>query len=184
MTATETVKLGALTADDVRALAMADAVSFHFYEGEHYIRPYMGSIGRKTIFTATQQRVFHDTEQVGASERSRKIPTAGSVGGYGYPGSEAWAVTDVNLPHAECFESVSSARFSPVWTTLAGLLRAGDVLHLEWVADNHTYLAENHGLHSDELRLIVRRGKRKLTFALAFRVGLDNSARMIRRHGR
>lgn len=190
MTTTETTdstetapELGTLAADDVRALATAESVCFHRYGGEHYIRPQVGSsIDGSTIFTAAQQRVFNDTKNTGSGERSRKIATGGSVYAYSYPGSPGWA--EANAPHVTCFESISSAQFSPTWTTVAGLLRTGDVLHLEWVADNHSYLAENHGLHSDELRLIVKRGKRRLTFALAFRVGPDNSARMIRRHGR
>lgn len=187
MTTTETTdstettpELGTLTADDVRALIMADAVSFHFYEGKHRISATIGTTGDKTIFSATQQRLFDDTRNTGAGARARTIDVSGSVYGYGYGDQPSWAHD--NSPRAACFAMVTSARYSSPWTTTAYLLRAGDVAHLAWVADNHTNVIE-HGLHSDELHLRVRRGSRKLTFAVDWRVGPDNSARMIRRHG-
>ena len=78
---------------------------------------------------------------------------------------------------------VSSAQYSEVWRTLASILRKGDRLTLQWVADNNTDNIRKANLHSDHLQLSVQRGETRLTFNLITSVCPENSARMILRNG-
>ncbi len=58
------------------------------------------------------------------------------------------------------------------------MLRVGDVVRLRWRADNSIDQLTAHGLHRDELRIEVRRGKRLWTFLLDVAVR-PQDARMV-----
>lgn len=72
------------------------------------------------------------------------------------------------------------ARLDDVWRTIVALLRAGDVLTLQWRASNNNQYLRDAGLHRDELRLAIRRGQRHWTFLVDLGTSPDNTARMIR----
>lgn len=143
---------------ELAALRHADSVVFSYRDGGHLIR-------------ATK-----DADSSSGFERSREIPVRGRITAYGPPAEEfSWAVS-----------WIGSARYSPEWQTIARLLRAGDRLELEWVADNNTQGLESLGLHQDELKLHVvretRNGRaRRTVFTLDTRVSQDNTSRMMRR---
>jgi hypothetical protein len=93
---------------------------------------------------------------------------------------------------SKCFAMIHTPDFTEEWRTVAKLLRAGDVLELEFLADawSNQYLKVATGqtedshryeaLHVDNMRLrVYRHDKRALTFQLAESICPDNSARMI-----
>ena len=66
------------------------------------------------------------------------------------------------------------------WRTIAGLLKVGDELSLQWQRDAATTPAlAAAGFHGDVVSLIVMRGGKRLFFALSTQVAPDNLARMI-----
>jgi hypothetical protein len=77
------------------------------------------------------------------------------------------------------FEMIQNADYAPAWTTIAGLLRVGDIVSLSWLRGNQTESLNGAGMVRDELRLAVKRGERgRFVFLVSVRVGPDNSARM------
>lgn len=77
------------------------------------------------------------------------------------------------------FHLVSSAQYNATWSTIAAMLRAGDVLSLMWYRGNQSPVLDDAHLVRDELRLCVKRGdKHRFVFMVAVSVGLDNTARM------
>lgn len=178
---TETVTAVELSADDLRALRTADTVSFHYYDGRGYIQLTINdSANDARILSATEQRAFPQGVDMSAARR-RIIDVSTDMHGYGSDGWSSWNAS--TEPRAAGFAMVSSAQYSEVWRTLASILRKGDRLTLQWVADNNTDNIRSANLHSDHLKLSVQRGETRLTFNLMTSVCPDNSARMIRRHG-
>jgi len=170
---------GLLFISDVQALRRADIVSLHHRGGHGHIRAGLTTwpaTGQR-IFTATEQRLFPDPQD---GDRYRRITAATAVAGFDH--SRRWHEQD--LPGATATSVIHAARLDDDWCTLAAWLRVGDVLTLHWRADNNTQNLADAGLHRDELRIGVRRGKRRFTFLLDVAVGPDNAARMISRsHG-
>jgi len=181
MTTTETT-VGTLSAEDVAALRLAHSVTFHHYEGRAFIRIYVRPSGHPATLTVREQLLFPERDSVvSPDERSRVIEVTGSISGYHENGT-MWHV-DSGDTRARAFEMVHSAQYASTWTTIASLLSAGESVWLHWIADNHTDLVREHGLHADELQLVATKGKRTRTFSVARTITLDNSARMIHRHG-
>lgn len=167
----------ALTADDITALREADTVTFHHGpENSRYvatcIRAHMrgGYSSEPRIWSAREQRLFNEADRSGDRERTI-MPARSSVRAYG----------QVIGDRAVAFHSVSPAR--DTWQTIVGLLRKGDTLWVEWVADNNNQNHEAVNFHSDELILHVLRGDRGFAFKVAVSVGPHNTARMIRPDG-
>lgn len=181
-TATTVAELGVLTRDDLTALRLADAVTFHHNTiADRGPRISLHLESRMTdeprIFTATQQRVFPTADGRG---RIRDIPLESSASGYAGNGSPGW--TSADPAQLSCFYMIHSAQFTECWPTIPRLLKVGDRLALRWVADNNTETLNDASLHNDQLRLHVHRDPGRLVFPIATSVCPDNSARMIRRH--
>lgn len=176
-------ELGVLTRDDLSALRLADAVTFHhnpIADGGPRISLHLESrmSDEPRIFTATQQRVFPTAD---GRDRIRDIRLESSASGYPSDGSPGWGSADA--PHLSCFYMIGSAQFNECWPTIPRVLKVGDRLALHWVADNNTGSITDAGLHNDQLRLYVHRTGGRLVFPIAASVCPDNSARMIRRQG-
>lgn len=172
--------VGTLSADDVAALRMASSVTFHHYQGHAFIRAYIRPEGRRETYTQRQQILFPEPTSI-PGERHRDVTVSGSISGYGKHGG-GWRVDSDDVT-ASAFHMITSARFAPTWVTIAALLTAGETVALEWIADNNTENHDSVGFHCDQLQLTATKGKRTRVFSVAERVGPDNSARMIRRHG-
>jgi hypothetical protein len=177
----DTAQVGVLTRDDLTALRLADAVTFHhsnITEGGPRISLHLETrmSDEPRIFTASQQRVFPTAD---GRNRIRDIRLESSAYGYASDGASGWRSADA--PHLACFYMIHSAQFSACWPTIPRLLKVGDRLGLHWVADNNTETLTGAGLHNDELRLYVHRAGNRLVFPIATSVCPDNSARMIRR---
>lgn len=82
----------------------------------------------------------------------------------------------------EAFHMSHSSQYSDTLQTILRLLRAGDELTLYWVAGNSNGYLEEANLYRDELKLVVMRGgKRALTFNVDTSICANNTARMVRR---
>lgn len=173
----------ALTAEDVAALRECESVSFHHRLGNAYIRAMLDTVLDQRTYSKRQQKLFPETRDTGSGDRARIIGVASSIYAYSETGSgTGW--TDRTEPAASCFGSITSARHSDIWPTIASLIRPDDQLHLRWIANNESDRLREAGLHYDQLRLTIHRGQRKLTFALADQISPANSlVRMIRRNG-
>lgn len=171
-----------VTADDVAALRGADSVSFHVYQGKAHIRAYLRMEGAR-ILTARQQKIFAD-DRAFPGERTREILCRWRAYGYspdGWGKGTGWNGEDE--PKLAAYASITSAQFDQEWRTIASLIGAGDTLTLIWMADNNNDSVRAAGLHVDELMLSAENAKRERRFHVDRRVGLDNTARMIRRYG-
>ena len=89
--------------------------------------------------------------------------------------------------HAKCFEMIYNYKSSVgVIQMLTSVLREGDEIRLNWIADPcNTYMRESTKkldviVHYDELRIVIKRGERFLgEMILATSHCPDNTARMI-----
>ncbi len=167
-----------LTTDDIRALAIADKVSFHQYKGRGYISATLDGYDSR-IFTAREQRTFPATDD---NNRERQIETAAHMYSYGdTDGTGGWTLE--TAPDAVGFAMIHTPSMSKIWHTIVKLMRAGDTLCLIWAGDNNNDNHRSVGFHADRLEIEIRRGETALRFQLFVQVGPDNTARMIRRHG-
>jgi hypothetical protein len=174
-----------LTADDITALRKADSVTFHYFRGEGYIRAHLrgGFYATARVYTARQQRLFPIADSYSA-DRERRIDVHTSMHGYGTDSNHGWHLDRGADSNPEAFYMEHSGQYSPVWMTIANLMRAGDIIRLYWTADNNTQYVDTAGLHADELRIgIVRNGKIVHTLSVAHSLTPDNSARMVKRYG-
>jgi hypothetical protein len=116
-----------------------------------------------------------------AQELRHEIKIPATVCGYGFHGSLSSYLTEeeqsrvvasafIYLYHSQCTEA----------STIINLLKAGDLVRLQFVADNNTDGMRAAGLHSDALQLLVTRGSKQMVFCLDDSIAPDNSARMIR----
>lgn len=177
-------ELGVLTRDDLTALKLADAVTFHHSpaaEGGRAIRLYLENrmSDEPRIFTAAQQRTFPAADGRDGRGRIREIRLESSAFGYDTNSTIGWR--DDGTGRLSCFYMIGSAQYTEYWPTIPRLLKAGDRLALAWVADNNTGSITAAGLHCDQLRLHVHRRAGRLVFPIATCVCPDNTARMIRR---
>jgi hypothetical protein len=160
-----------LTAADITALRTADYVSFHQYDGIGKIVANAHGRGEQRIYTAREQKLFPTASHL---DRSRVMVVDSAMHGYTSDDEYFGGRKD-----GRAYASVSTPSMSDHWQTLVSLLRAGDVLTLRWSASNNTDNHKSVGFHADELRVLVRRGDKVLTFLVDYSVGPYNSARMI-----
>lgn len=143
----------ALTKDDLKALRTADSVTFsHGSDGRHYVR----GIRRLTV----------DGFE---TEVRREIRVPSNIRSYD---------SDRKRSYGHAFEMINSAQYDDDWKTVVSLLRTGDELALLWYAGNSNAYVSDANLRRDELRLIVNRGNRRLSFLIDVSVCADNTARM------
>lgn len=166
-TATQT-----LTADDVKALRKAEKVVFRLLHGVATIEAGIGKmLCDNRRYTDVERRLFPD-RAYGSSDRERTVTVSGVA--------TNWYADKPVHEGLTGFEMLHTAQHNATWQTIAGLLRAGDALHLHFDGDAHTN--ENlrkAGMHGDVLRLVVHRGETKMTFMVTSSAGPDNSARMV-----
>ena len=173
-TLTETT---ALTAEDIKALRLADRVIFRHRNSVTTIEAGLERPGydQPRIYTATEQRLYPTTDGLGNNERARVLTVSGSVTWYENDSRHAGTVTST------AFEVFHAPRYSEILTTVLSLLKPGDVLHVSFVGDAHSNgYSKKAGLHADALRLVVERGGKRLTFHLATSVCAPNTARMVK----
>ena len=164
---------GLLYISDVQALRCAEAVSFHASDGAGFIHASLTALtgDQPRIYTAKEQHLFGEAVD---RDRRRRIDVAADI--VGYDARRRWH--ERQLPGATAFASIGGAQFEDVWRSVAGFLRADDVVHLRWRADNNTDQLIARGLHRDELSILVQRGKRLWTFLLDVSVR-PSDARMV-----
>lgn len=147
-----------LDRDDLCALRAASDVSFHHLGGRG------GLIRTRAASVFGEHRVEWERELVVRS-----------------------AVTDHGAgPPAGCEYRASALILSSGvrWATIVAGLHAGDDLTLRWVANNNCDAHRHVGFVADELHLTAarHRSRRDRSWLVDYRVGPDNSARMVRHH--
>ena len=155
-----------LTKVDIAALKKADHISFHHFGGKSYIR-------------ATKERDRSERDPFAEDSHVDVICTWALSNYDGWPdGDQQWLKANefksfhmIHTPSTLC------------WQTIAGSLRVGDVLKLCWVRGNSTEAIHSVNFSTDQLRLEVQRGDKKLAFLLAQQTGPDNTARMVQKGG-
>lgn len=147
-----------LTADDLKALRMADASVCFFTDGteESYIR--------------CSKKVKGDPYR---QEMDYQIQADGFINYYG-SGSGT-------MKGRKAFGMVSCPKYDAVWQTVCAMLRVGDELTLKWTQSNNNQYVDDANLHVDDLRLCVKRGDKMYEFFIEYSICPDNSARMIKR---
>lgn len=173
-------KPGLLYISDVQALRRADSVVFQVQgDGTAHIDARLTTWAHPEprIFTATEQRLFPDSD---GGNRRRRITVAATI--VGFDDDRHWH--EQSLPGATAFHMIHAARLDDVWCSIAAFLRVGDFLALHWRASNNTQYLNDAGLHRDELRVGISRGRRQWTFLVDVGTCPDNTARMIRRSPR
>lgn len=163
---------GLLFISDVQALRRADAVRVHAAAGVGLIDASLTALaGEPRIYTATEQRLFPDTDGLA---RRRRIAVAADIAGF--DNQRRWH--DHHLPGATATTVFGCAQLHEVWRSVAAFLRVGDIVRLRWHASTNTGTDTDRltagGLHRDELHIEVRRGRRTWTFLLAVTVGPSN----------
>lgn len=173
---TDTINDVTLTSDDITALREADTITFHHGpEDSRYvatcIRAHMrgGYSDAPRIWTAREQRLFPTQGHMDTDRQRTIAPARSTVRSYDEIG-----------PAAVAYHYMYPGK---TWRTITELLRKGDALWVEWVADNNNQNHQAVNYHADQLFLHVKRGDRELTFLIACQVGPHNSARMIRPDG-
>lgn len=142
-----------ITSIDARTIRNADALCFdHDSEGNGQIR------------TITRG---NDSDH----ERTLTVPVESSrVNNYG-PGDGPWA----------CFAMLMSAQHNDVARTLARHIRKDSRIAFVWTRDNSSPVTKGAGIVVDMLDVKVQNGSVCDTFRVATFIGLDNSARMVRK---
>lgn len=168
---------GLLYISDVQALRRADSICFQVRrDGTAHIDATLTTWAYPAprIFTATQQRLFPDAHH---TDRRRRIQVGVTI--VGFDSDRRWH--EHALPGACASAMIHAAGLDDVWGSIAGFIRVGDVMTLHWRADNNNQVLIDAGLHRDELRIGIRRGRRSWTFLVAVATGPDDTTRMISR---
>lgn len=154
-----TAAIGTLTKDDLKALRQADRLCFD--------RDRDGTSGIRCI------KLVRNAGPFGEKERTVDVLCEATMHGQG-------------VASASCFEMIYNYHGPEcLWESIASILKVGDVLSLEWFADNNNgyidrALTSGEKIHRDELYIRIRRGEKKLRFHLATSICPNNTARMIR----
>ena len=169
---------GLLYISDVQALQRADRVSFHVENGHGHLDALLTTwpFAEPRIYTPKEQRLFPDGDTV---DRRRRIEVDATI--VGFDEHRQWH--ERSLPGTNACHTIHPARLDEVWRSVAAFLRVGDVIAVHWRADANTDHLTAAGLHRDELRIGVRRGKRRFEFLLAVSVSTPNT-RMVTRPAR
>ncbi len=166
-----------LTKADIKALRTADTVAFDYNGNTSYA-------GIRCIKRANKSNPWEQELTVKANASAEL-----------YRGHYHEWLTDVRACHV-----IVSSSYDEFYQTFAGLLREGDVIFLEFVSlapapDDKDGCYLDHAmctlsgyygemLWRDSLRLHILRGDKKLSFLIAESVTPDNSAKMVKVHGR
>ena len=166
-----------ITKQDLAALRKAETVVFRSFKGEGTLEVGIRGWGDPVVYSAADQRLFPETGMA-YDERRRVISVNATISGF-HEGSGIWRGDD----ESSAFEMIHGGPYNAVWTTIVGLLRAGDRVTLAFGADAHNNgYVYSANLHADELRLLVERdGKPTMTFLIKVSVCADNTARMVQR---
>lgn len=142
-----------ITAEQARAIRNADSLCFdHDSDGNGQIRAIVRG---------------NDAEH----ERTITIPVELSrVNNYG-PGDGPW----------DCFAMLMSAQYDDRARTLVRHIRKGSRIAFVWTRDNSSPVTVEAGIVVDMLDVKVANGSVCDTFRVETRIGLDNTARMVRR---
>jgi len=149
---------------DLTALRKADSVCF-----DHNVRTSRGP-ERGSYIRAIKRAPFDSTDPF-EQDITHTIAVDSRAFTYDY------ASDHDNLT---AFGMLHSAQVTETWRTVVALLRVGDDVSLVWAAGNSNGYLTEAGLHRDELRFIVKRGERTMTFHVMTDVCPNNSARMIK----
>lgn len=105
------------------------------------------------------------------AERTITIPVESNrVNNYG-PGDGPWT----------CFAMVMSAQYDDIARTLMRRIRSGSRIAFVWTRDNSSPVTKEAGIVVDMLDVKVMNGNVCDTFRMATFIGLDNTARMVRK---
>ncbi len=142
-----------ITASQARSIRRADALCFDGdMSGEGQIR----AITRGTA---------------GISETTHTVPVESNrVNNYS-PVEGPWT----------CFTMLMSAQYDDLAQTLVRRIKAGSRIGFVWTRDNRSPVTEEAGIVVDMLDVKVQNGNVCDTFRVATYIGLDNSARMVRK---
>lgn len=140
-----------LTADDIKALAKITSITFR----------------REEI---TLNREVPAADGWDSTTQYRTIALFGHVTDYR---AHTYSRRPVQADYY-CYTSLYT--FTPGFATLVNVLKAGDTISLDWQCDNNTSPLDKAGMHADELRLKVSRGKHSFDILLTYHVtGIDGS---------
>jgi hypothetical protein len=174
---TET-KIAPLIPQDVDALRKADVVVFRHYKGVATIEASLRGRLDPRVYTASEQRLF---PEVDSWERKRTIPVDGLIT---YYDNDETCSRRTAGPEGHAVSVLGSANYTRTWTTIANLLKPGDVLSLHFNGDRYANkYSRDAGVHIDGLNLDVQRGKTEMSFVIDVSVCPANSARMVKPHG-
>ncbi len=176
---TEIAEKVVLCKEDLKAMRLADSVSFH-YNGE--------AEGSK-IHCSKRVR---DVGPYDDREKHWDVIVQSTFG-------TVSMCSDHGKKPSSCFEMMFGTQFHQEWQTVVSCLKVGDELTLHWVADGQSTgyskrcrITETNdngesyspgmgmAIHADCLYLKVKRGEKRLSFLLDVSLCPDNSARMIR----
>jgi hypothetical protein len=150
-----------IDAEDVKALRAADTIVFSLHEKDGVIVSQARAIKRREIGSKWQGEDLTYDIEVGYSLIC-------------YAGSMSERVGRIG----RCFSHQNNSKYAGVMHTLTHhTLRAGDKISIKWVADNNNDIVREHGLHHDEIFIIIERKGKKMEYQIDSRVSYDNSAR-------
>ena len=149
-----------LTKDNLKAIRQATDICFRFADGfnagKHTIEP--SKRIKDPVYGETSARAV--------------IDVSGRLEAYGNKQGDIY----------EAFYYLGSCKFDPVWQTIISLMRADDDVTLLWLANNDSEAMTEHGVFNDELRIVITRGKKTLTFSVYSGTYTNQTARMCRRN--
>lgn len=142
-----------LTTEQIRALKKADAVVFHFRNGEHFIRA-----------------IKEDKDEFGHKDREIRIDVQGSITSYNRDLGEVEQASYIEN-HTQSDKALQ---------TIFSHLKKDDTIHLHWVANNNNGYLDRAGLYQDELYLQIHRNGKIKEYQVGTSVTPNNSAKMIK----
>lgn len=80
--------------------------------------------------------------------------------------------------------SITHPTWDDEWNTILQILRPGDEIKLNWLANNSNQYLTKNGIYQDQLKLVIYRGEGKSRKKLSFHIGQsqceNNTAKMIK----
>ena len=133
---------------DIAALRKADSILFRSEkDGTHTI---------SAIKKADQPSEKNPFPQ----ESRRDIKVSASLRDY----SKGSFGSDWRVESYEAFHMTHSAQYCDEWETFASLLRDNDEIILAWTYENTSPAMQEAGVSRDELRLVIKRGEKRMSF--------------------
>ncbi len=163
MTSTNDIAAAVLTKDDVQALRKCDRAIFTLRDGKTTIR---------CIKETRNPGPFDPKEREYVIERCDSDVKDYAAG---------WLHQENSLYECHASTYGGSMNDASPFTTAAALIRPGDHLTLEWMGGNDNDYLRDASLTNDELRLVVRRGGKRLAFWVASTICHASRSRMVQR---